>query len=274
MLTLEDYHKLTEVSSSVLKAALKSPAHLAMCLAGKAPKNDAMTLGTAVHTYFLERKRFEAEYREETDIYQRAIGTHKAGDPKTDENGDPLTALVCPDGAVIKGEVYKRFKAMCAALDACPQAQALLVGGQVEQSFIVGDERVRPDLITSDSWIVDLKTVGGTADLPLTPENFAREFWNNGYDVQMYMYDKLVRASGKDIKGFIFLCVDAKIPSGVRLFVFERSSDWWAYGEQRYKRAWDVLRAYRENPTAAVKYPETTVYDLPVPFAAVGALSE
>ena len=120
---------------------------------------------------------------------------------------------------------------------------------------------------------MDLKTVGGSSDLPLTPENFAREFWNNGYDVQMYMYDKLVRAAGLDVKGFIFLCVDAKIPSGVRLFVFERSSDWWGYGEQRYKRAWNILRKYRETGEA-VKYPEATVYDLPVPFAAVGELGE
>ena len=267
----EDYHARADVSSSVLKAALKSPAHLAQCLAGKGAKSDAMTLGTAVHTWYLERERFNAEYTEETERYQRAYGTHKAGDPKTDEDGEPLTALTCPDGSVIKGENWKKFKAMTEALSASKEASALLDGGQVEVSFIGDGERVRTDLITSDGWIVDLKTVGGSSDLPLTPENFAREFWNNGYDVQMYMYDKLVRAAGLDVKGFIFLCVDAKIPSGVRLFVFERSSDWWGYGEQRYKRAWEVLRKYRETGEA-VKYPEAMVFDLPVPFAAVGEL--
>ena len=270
-MTNADYHARKEVSSSVLKAALKSPAHLARCLAGKGAKSDAMTLGTAVHTWYLERERFNAEYTEETERYQRAYGVHKAGDPKTDEEGEPLTALTCPDGSVIKGENWKKFKAMTEALGASKESSALLDGGQVEVSFIGDGERVRTDLITSDGWIVDLKTVGGSSDLPLTPENFAREFWNNGYDVQMYMYDKLVRAAGLDIKGFIFLCVDAKIPSGVRLFVFERSSDWWSYGEQRYKRAWGVLRKYRETGEA-VKYPEAMVFDLPVPFAAVGEL--
>ena len=270
-MTNADYHAHKEVSSSVLKAALKSPAHLARCLAGKGTKSDAMTLGTAVHAWYLERERFKAEYTEETERYQRAYGVHKAGDPKTDEDGEPLTKLMCPDGAEIKGENWKKFKAMTEALGSSKESSALLDGGQVEVSFIGDGERVRTDLITSDGWIVDLKTVGGSSDLPLTPENFAREFWNNGYDVQMYMYDKLVRAAGLDIKGFIFLCVDAKIPSGVRLFVFERSSDWWGYGEQRYKRAWEVLRKYRETGEA-VKYPEATVYDLPVPFAAVGEL--
>ena len=33
-----DYHARKEVSSSVLKAALKSPAHLAQCLSGKGTK--------------------------------------------------------------------------------------------------------------------------------------------------------------------------------------------------------------------------------------------
>ena len=55
------------------------------------------------------------------------------------------------------------------------------------------------------------------------------------------------------------------------MFLFERASEWWGYGEQGYKRAWEVLRKYRETGEA-VKYPETTVYDLPVPFAAVGEL--
>ena len=270
-MTNADYHARKEVSSSVLKAALKSPAHLAQCLAGKGAKSDAMTLGTAIHAWYLERKRFKAEYAEETERYQRAYGVHKAGEPKTDEDGEPLTKLICPDGAEIKGESWKKFQAMTEALSASKESSALLDGGQVEVSFIGDGERVRPDLITSDGWIVDLKTVGGSSELPLTPENFAREFWNNGYDVQMYMYDKLVRAAGLDIKGFIFLCVDAKIPSGVRLFVFERSSDWWGYGEQRYKRAWEVLRKYRETGDA-VKYPEAMVFDLPVPFAAVGEL--
>ena len=270
-ITNADYHARAEVSSSVLKAALKSPAHLAQCLAGKGAKSDAMTLGTAVHTWYLERERFNAEYTEETERYQRAYGVHKAGDPKTDEDGEPLTALTCPDGSVIKGDNWKKFQAMTEALSVSKEASALLDGGQVEVSFIGDGERVRTDLITSDGWIVDLKTVGGSSDLPLTPENFAREYWNNGYDVQMYMYDKLVRAAGLDVKGFIFLCVDAKIPSGVRLFVFERSSDWWGYGEQRYKRAWEVLRKYRETGDA-VKYPESMVFDLPVPFAAVGEL--
>ena len=46
-MTNADYHARAEVSSSVLKAALKSPAHLAQCLSGKGTKSDAMTLGTA-----------------------------------------------------------------------------------------------------------------------------------------------------------------------------------------------------------------------------------
>ena len=135
-MTNADYHARAEVSSSVLKAALKSPAHLAQCLAGKGTKSDAMTLGTAVHTWFLERERFKAEYTEETERYQRAYGTHKAGDPKTDEDGEPLTALTCPDGSVIKGENWKKFKAMTEALSASKEASALLDGGQVEVSFI------------------------------------------------------------------------------------------------------------------------------------------
>lgn len=268
------YHNRPQVNSGLLKAALISPAHIAQVLNGTRKPSDAMTLGTAVHTWFLERDRFEAEYVTETDVYQRASGTYKAGDVKTDDEGNPMIKLISPDGEVVKGENYRKFAAMTAALDASAEAMKLLDGGITEQSFITDKERVRPDLITSDGWLVDLKTVGGTQEMPLTPENFAREFWARGYDLQMYMYDKVVQECGVERpQGFIFLCVDAKIPSGVRLFVFKRESDWWAYGEKRYNDAWTALSRYYETKDAT-KYPDSVVYDLPVPFAAVGELAK
>jgi hypothetical protein len=50
----DEYHKDKRISSSLLKAALISKAHLAQYLNEKRKPTDAMVLGTAVHTYYLE----------------------------------------------------------------------------------------------------------------------------------------------------------------------------------------------------------------------------
>lgn len=273
-LTNENYHARAEVSSSVLKAALLSKAHLKQYLEGKKKSTDAMILGTAIHCYYLERERFDSEYRTETELYLRKTGEHNVGDPKLDEDGEPLQSLVYINGDVIKGENYKKFKAMAEAIDNCERAKEMLKGGRTEVSIISGRERVRPDLITEDGWIVDLKTVGGLSELPSEETEFAKTFWNLSYDLSMYMYYKVCKAEGLDVKGFIFMTVDAKIPSGIRFFVFTPEDEWFKYGEMRYNKAWKKYEEYMANPKDAPKYDTEVVESLPLPFKAIGALNE
>lgn len=267
----EDYHSDKRISSSLLKTALLSSAHIKAFLEGKKKKSDAMILGTAIHCYYLERERFESEYTIEFETYKRKTGDFNVGDYKLDEFGEKKVCISSPDGEMT-GETAKKFLAMKDALDNCEKAKELLVGGKTELSLFTDKERVRLDLLTSDGWIVDVKTVSGTSEMPLEPEEFAREFWRFGYDLQMYMYCKVSRECGLDIKGFLFLCVDAKIPAGVRIFYFKPEDEWFDYGKQRYETALKRLTAYDKNN--AVKYEQVIFESLPVPFKAIGELSK
>lgn len=267
----EDYHSDKRISSSLLKTALLSSAHIKAFLEGKKKKSDAMILGTAIHCYYLERERFESEYAIEFETYKRKTGDFNVGDYKLDEFGEKKVCISSPDGEMT-GETAKKFLAMKDALDNCEKAKELLVGGKTELSLFTDKERVRLDLLTSDGWIVDVKTVSGTSEMPLEPEEFAREFWRFGYDLQMYMYCKVARECGLDIKGFLFLCVDAKIPAGVRIFYFKPEDEWFDYGKQRYETALKRLTAYDKNN--AVKYEQVIFESLPVPFKAIGELSK
>lgn len=272
-----EYFKDVRINASLLKQALISPLHALRCLQGvQAKPNDSMRLGTAVHAWYLERERFEKDYSLDVERYQRRTGEHNAGDIKTDDDGSPKLSVMCPDG-VLTGEYAKRFQAMTDALAQSEKAQALLDGGRCEVELYTDEYKAKIDLITSDSWLVDLKTVGGGADeMPLRSDSFAREFWRLGYDVQMYHYDLLAKANGIDAKGFIFLCVDAKIPSGVRLFVFERSSEWWDIGRMRWEKAKKIIENIKkdiDNNKKVIKYKEVR-YDLPIPFNAVNDIAK
>lgn len=269
----EYYHADKRVCSSLLKAALLSDAHIEQYLSGKKKTTDSLLIGTAVHAYYLERVRFNAEYKVETELYARKTGEHNVGDPKLDEDGDPLQTLTFPNGDILKGEAYKRFKRMCDALDNCDKAKELLDGGRTEVSIFTDKERVRPDLITNDGWIVDLKTIGGVKDMALEPSEFARDFFNLGYDLQMYMYWKNCEMAGLDVKGFIFLCVDGGTPAGVRIFYFEKGSDWLAVGKHRYEQACKRLADYKKQDKH-LKYSEVVVKDLPIPYNAINVFEE
>jgi hypothetical protein len=162
---------------------------------------------------------------------------------------------------------------MTKALDESEVAKDLIIDGTVESSWFTDKERVRPDLIMLNDWVVDLKTVSGTTDMPLEPKNFAREFWRMGYDLQMFMYRKVLRENGFNPKGFIFLCVDAKIPSGVRAFYFENNSDWFGYGEQRYNLALERYKEWESNGKSE-KYETEIIKDLPLCYDAVDELAK
>ena len=271
-----EYFKDERINASLLKQALISPLHALRCMQNVQSKpSDSMRLGTAVHAWYLERERFGNDYTLDVERYQRRTGEHNAGDIKTDEDGSPKLSLSCPDG-VLTGEYAKRFQAMTDALAQSEKAQALLDGGRCEVELYTDLYKAKLDLITSDGWLVDLKTVGGGADeMPLRSESFAREFWRLGYDVQMWHYDLLAKANNIDAKGFIFLCVDAKIPAGVRSFVFERNSDWWEIGKDRWEKALKIIEKVKkdtDNNKKVLKYDET-VYDLPVPFQAINEIA-
>lgn len=250
----EEYRKKEGVSSSVLKKLLISDAHYQYVLDHGWPHTDATTLGDAIHAYFLEPERFNGMYTKEIEVYKRATGDFKAGDPKLDDEGKPLTQLThASDSSMnIKGEQYKKFVEMVDAVHNCPEAMLILNNREnVEASFFGKYKdlpvKVRCDCMYRDVngklWVVDLKTVGGMKDRPSDPQNFAYDMYDRGYDLQAYMYVELIKETFPDVYGFKFICIDAKMPSGVKIYdIIPGESEWYELGGFRFA---DAIERYK-----------------------------
>jgi len=277
----EEYRKREGVSSSVLKKLLVSDAHLEYVIKNGWPKTDATILGDAIHAYFLEPERFV--YNRETEVYKRATGDFKAGDAKLDENGNPIQILVNRDDPAlnIKGEQLKKFDAMVDAVKNCPEATTIIENRyNVEASFFGEYEgqkiKVRCDMMYKDDdghvWIVDLKTVGGTKEKPSAPENFMYNMFNLGYDLQAYMYTELIKEEIPDVYGFKFICIDAKCPSGVKIYdIIPGQSQWYELGGYRFK---DAMIRYNKfvNTKVHTTYENVCGDDLELSYDAADAL--
>ena len=275
-LPINDYHKAEGVSSTLLKTVMKSPKHLEFVLNNGFKATKATALGDAVHAYILQPERFDAMYEELVDTYQRNIGEHKKGDAKLDENGEPITAFYHKEDSqlTIKGEEYKKFRAMIEAYEESEEARKLVDSAKyIEASFFLDQYdglklKVRPDFITEDGWIVDIKTVGGDRDKPSAPNQFGRSFFDNGYDIQMFMYYQVVKLYIPDIKGFKFLCLDAKQPSGVQIYEFiDGESQWLELGGYRF---YEAIKRYKKfkNQIVHKVYENENPRELPLSYMA------
>lgn len=279
----EEYRKMDGVSSSVLKKLLVSEAHLDYVLKHGWPKTDATILGDAIHAYFLEPERFV--YNRETELYKRATGEFKAGDPKLDDDGNPIQILVHPEDPDmnIKGEQLKKFDAMVEAVRNCPEASWIIDHRyNVEQSFFgeyQGQKiKVRDDMMYKDDqgrvWIVDLKTVGGTKDKPSAPANFCYNMFDLIYDLQAYMYTELIKQEIPEVYGFKFLCIDAKCPSGVKIYdIVPGESKWYELGGYRFRDAMERYKKFKERDVHPT-YDSVAGEDLILSFSAADALEQ
>lgn len=272
-----DYHAQSEVSSTMLKALLVSPAHLELAITKGFKPTKATILGDAVHAWILQQERFKDMYEVCTEVYHRKTGDKNVGDPKLDDEGDPVIMLKHNEDSRldIKGEEYKKFSAIIEAYKKSVEAKKLVETAQyIEASFFYENMRVRPDFITSDGWIVDIKTVGGNDDKPSSPDNFCRQFFNFGYDLQMYMYYQIVKKELPNTKGFKFLCLDAKIPSGVQIYTFiDGESKWFELGGYRFHKAMEQYLEYKKTKEHPV-YNITEHNDMPLSYQAESLLVE
>lgn len=278
----EDYRKMDGVSSSVLKKLLVSDAHLDYVIKNGWTKTDATILGDAIHAFFLEPQRFA--YNRETDVYKKEYGEFKAGDPKLDESGKPIQKLVHADDSSldIKGEQLKKFDCMVEAVKNCPEATTIIENRfNVEYSFFAEHDgekiKVRCDMMYKDDegriWIVDLKTVGGNKEKPSSPEKFSYNMFDLGYDLQAYMYTEVIKQSYPDVYGFKFICIDAKCPSGVKIYdIVPGVSKWYELGGYRFQ---DALNRYKKfkNKKVFNTYDNAVGDELELSFSAADALA-
>lgn len=262
-ISIDEYHAHDAISRTTIMAALKSPRAYKRTTEGKFETTASMALGDAVHAHTLEEDRFNEMYE---------LSSNKAG--------EPMLKNRIADIPKITPAEYVKFENMTNALAECGEwLEILKYAKAIELSFfatvtVEGQEfkvKVRPDLITKDGWLVDLKTCGGMNDLPSGPDSFSKSFFDYGYDVQMVMNIKVVEeVLGKRIKGMKFVCVDAKKEmSGVKIYEFARGeSNWWKVGESRMNEGLLAIEEMKDMPEFPV-YEEVIEGDLPLSYNAM-----
>lgn len=238
-----DYHALPSVSSSKLKAILRSPAHYHAAYLAGAPRKEptaSMVLGSLTHTLFLEPEQYGSEY----------IIAPK-WDARTNEGKAIRAAFVdAAEGkTVIDNDQLTTAQAMANAL-CSHQIHEAMTGGHAEASIFWTDDqtglacRIRPDyhIAPSDVWptglIIDVKSTDDAR-----AEAFSRTCVNFGYDLSAAMYcDGFQQHYGTtelEPPLLLLLVVERDAPHAVACY--ECSPEMLDKGIEKYRRAMQLL---------------------------------
>ena len=236
-----DYHAHPAISASHLKAlATTTPRHYwADYVDPDRPERvetDAMRLGTELHMLTLEPGRFAETYHLDltpADAPRRPTAKQIDSLAKTPREGtkareehDRIAAAAAwweewdaahPDqpGEALPAQRWLDLQGMAGSLARCPIIGTLLAQeGVAEEALFWHDSdlgidcRCKPDWLTADGWILDLKSC-----ISANPRRFRWQAWDLGYDIQAWFYMRGVqRALGIKPLGFIFAAVEKGRP--------------------------------------------------------------
>lgn len=201
-----DYHAdTTRISKSGLDLFSRSPRHYyAKYLDPNRVQEQptkALILGSAVHTAILEPHKFSDEYAVEPVVNKR-----------TNQGKEEMQLFLAANAAktIIDVEIYDQAMRARDAVYKHGFAAELLSIGKAEQTIFFEDAesgarcKCRPDFITSDGLIVDIKT---TQDA--SPEAFGRSSYNYRYHVQAAFYSQGYEEEfSKPPEAFVFIAVE------------------------------------------------------------------
>lgn len=162
--------------------------------------------GTAIHALVLEPFRAESQIVVIDDVEFRKDKTKDAAD---DAMAAGKTPLLAPD--------YERAKTVAIRLIEHPRMGKWMADGMVEQSFFARDEsgawwKGRPDLLTRDHIIIDIKTIGRSS------EKFIRNRINEGgWWIQAPWHcDVVAKVSGEIPANYHWVCIEQEEPHEIR----------------------------------------------------------
>lgn len=217
-----DYHAIEALGASGLKKLARSPRHyFGTTLDPQRPPADetaAMTAGTLAHCAVLEPDQMEARY------VVRPPGT----DLRTKE-GKAWAASVDPSLTIITRDQNDTAWRQARAIRALPEVAALLSEGHAEVSAFWVDEQTgelckcRPDWVSPAGEGVILLDVKTCQDA--SPAGFPRTIANFGYHRQAAWYSRgFEKASGLEVLGFVFACVEADYPHAAAAYMLDDAS--------------------------------------------------
>lgn len=234
----KDYDAIERVNFSTLKAMAKSPAHYRHGLVAPPEDTDAKKLGRAVHLAAFEPERF-----------QRAIAVWDGGTRKG-KDWDKFCEQNVGKELLTEAE-HKKCIAIQAAVRADARAMHYVSGGRGEVSFlwtVEGGEGANAYRIECKGRI-DFDAREAVVDLKSTkdgsPEGFAKQVVNLGYDVQAPWYVDGYFLATKIRKPYVIVAVENTPPHVVQ--VYRVPDQVLELGRQKY-RAWiDRLAWCREH---------------------------
>jgi len=212
-----EYHAdKTRVSKHGLDLIHRAPAvYHARLLSPPEPRTPAQRWGTLVHLYTLEPENVARE----TAITPTGIDRRtKAGK----EAWEAFILEACGREPVTEDE-HKELQIIADTVHAHPTAGRILAAGHpstAEMSLYWTDTdtgarcRARPDQVTTDALVVDLKTTQNAS-----ADAFQRDAWKFRYHVQAAFYLDALRTLGRSAESFVFIAVEKEPPYLVQVFV-------------------------------------------------------
>lgn len=242
-LPAEAYHAVPALSSTFMKAMLAKSALHARYQMENAEPNDAMNLGTAVHTAVLT-----------PDMYDAEVAVAPRCDRRTTQGKAEFRAFEVLNGHKLildssQGEAVDGMREAVEASNACK----MMLGMATERELSVFAEdpetgaalKARLDgYDPATGWVIDLKT---TRDASYNA--FKSALWNLGYGLQAAFYRRVARLAGLNVTGFAFLCVENTAPHGVAVYAMDDSDmDYFESDMRRLIADYKVCRATDKWP--------------------------
>lgn len=215
VLTYEAYHEHPAVRKGDLDLIHRSPAHYRQAKDFPEPSTPAQLWGQMFHALILQPDVFAATYAVMPDGIDKRQTDGKAQWAAWEEEHAGLIPVAKP--------TMVELNAMRDSLLFHPLASSALEGALTERSVFWKDTtengevecKARPDIITTEGFIVDLKTCTDAR-----PDEFARSCWRYRYHVQSAFYqDGCTVALGSAPQGFIFFAIEKEPPYAVAAYL-------------------------------------------------------
>lgn len=209
------YHARPEMSASKVKAVLRSLAHFKSEFIDEEGKKDTPSLrfGTIVHTALLEPARFmkchviEPALNKNTNAFKDwKAALHPEAIPLSAGDADAVVRIIH-------------------AVKAHPVASSLLAKGIAEHSYFFTEAqtgvacKMRPDYLTEDGWIVDIKTAHDASR-----EAFTRAIGQHRYDISAGLYSEGFRTIfGQMPRGYVYVACETDAPYCCAVYVADET---------------------------------------------------
>lgn len=211
IITNAEYHgRKTHLSSTNVRTFNKNKKQFKYGLTHELVKQTkAMADGTAVHSFFLERDKFNTDY------------VTKPSDIKLNTKVGKEWAQEHQGKIIIDSEFSSNLLEMEKSFMDSPAKMIYNenMGGQTELSYFWDDlglvkGKCRPDWISDDgSIVIDLKTT-----IDASPKGFQKSISNWGYHLQLGWYLRGLQKLGLDSYDFIFIAIEKTPPFSVGVY--------------------------------------------------------